>query len=241
VGHDDASTVYVTAKRKAALGVGLPCEIVTLDTPDEDEAVARVAALGEMPDVTAMIVQLPLPAGWDVQQVLDAIPPAKDADGLTTAQKALQAAGDPAAIWPATPLGVMRLLDFYGIDVTGKRAVVIGQSDLVGKPLAALLKTAGAEVVTFGKSEPDPMNKARAADILCVATGAVHLITPEWVKPGAVVVDVGITRRARADGTTEIVGDVRPDVAAIAGGLTPVPGGVGPTTVGCLLANAVGI
>ncbi len=235
VGEHPASEVYIAHKLKACAKVGIVCEVLKLPDDSEISAELMMPRLAADPTVHAVLLQLPLPAGWDKQRLLDMIPPTKDVDGLATASRGLRASGSRAALWPATPVGVMRLLSWAGISLAGKRACVIGRSALVGQPLAELLTRAGAQVSTIAKDTPAPETVARTADVLCVAAGAPGLVTAGWVKPGAVVVDIGLTRQDEA-----LLGDV--DVASVTGVasmLTPVPGGVGPMTVASLLTNVV--
>jgi len=200
------------------------------------EVEAAVAGLNADPSVDGMIVQLPLPDGLDATGVVEAIDPAKDADGLHPYNLGRLLLDLPGPR-PATPGGVMRLLDHYGVAIAGKLAVVLGRSFLVGRPLALMLSAKGvdATVVQAHSRTPDLAELTRRADILVVAVGSPRLVTADYVKPGAVVVDVGITRTPGG-----LVGDVDQDsVAAVAGALTPVPGGVGPMTIAALLANTV--
>lgn len=233
VGDDPASEVYVNNKRRAAAAVGMAAREIHLaaDTP-EAEVVATVQALNQDPAVDGILVQLPLPAGISSEAVLEVLDPAKDADGLTADNLGRLAAGKPRLV-PCTPRGILELLDQYAIPLRGRRAVVVGRSRLVGMPMALLLVQRDATVTIVHSRTPDAQAIAREADVLVVAAGRRGLVGPEWVKPGAAVVDVGIHRTAEG-----IEGDV--DFAAVrtcAGWLTPVPGGVGPLTVAMLLAN----
>ncbi|MDH3470399.1 MAG: bifunctional 5,10-methylenetetrahydrofolate dehydrogenase/5,10-methenyltetrahydrofolate cyclohydrolase, partial [Acidimicrobiia bacterium] len=188
------------------------------------------------PAVDGMIVQLPLPDGLDGEAAVEAIDPNKDADGLHPHSLGSLVLGRPGPV-PATPQGIMEMLDFYNIDPSGKSAVVVGRSFLVGKPMSLLLGAKGVDAtVTVAHSRtPDLADLCRQADILVAATGAPRMITAEFVKPGATVIDVGITRTESG-----LVGDVDLDaVSEVAGAVTPVPGGVGPLTIACLLRNAV--
>lgn len=235
VGDHPASEVYVAHKLKACASVGIVCEVLRLPADSEISAELMLPRLATDPSVHGILLQLPLPAGWDRQRLLDMIPPAKDVDGLATASRGLRASGSRAALWPATPVGVMRLLAWAGVAVTGKNVCVIGRSALVGQPLAELLTRAGGRVSSVSKETPEPQKLSREADIVCVAAGAPGLVTTGWVKRGAVVVDIGLTRQDEA-----LLGDVDTDaVRGVAAALTPVPGGVGPMTVASLLTNVV--
>jgi methylenetetrahydrofolate dehydrogenase (NADP+)/methenyltetrahydrofolate cyclohydrolase len=237
VGDDPASAVYVRGKHRAADAVGMRSIDVHLEaSASQAEVEAAVAGLNADPSVDGMIVQLPLPDGLDATGALEAIDPAKDADGLHPYNLGRLLLDLPGPR-PATPRGVMRLLDHYGVAIAGKLAVVLGRSFLVGRPLALMLSAKGvdATVVQAHSRTPDLAELTRRADILVVAVGSPRLVTADYVKPGAVVVDVGITRTPGG-----LVGDVDQDsVAAVAGALTPVPGGVGPMTIAALLANTV--
>lgn len=237
VGDDPASAVYVRGKHRAADAVGMRSINVHLEaSASQADVEAAVAGLNADPSVDGMIVQLPLPDGLDATGALEAIDPAKDADGLHPYNLGRLLLDLPGPR-PATPRGVMRLLDHYGVAIAGKLAVVLGRSFLVGRPLALMLSAKGvdATVVQAHSRTPDLAELTRRADILVVAVGSPRLVTADYVKPGAVVVDVGITRTPGG-----LVGDVDQDsVAAVAGALTPVPGGVGPMTIAALLANTV--
>jgi methylenetetrahydrofolate dehydrogenase (NADP+)/methenyltetrahydrofolate cyclohydrolase len=237
VGDDPASAVYVRGKHRAADAVGMRSIDVHLEaSASQAEVEAAVAGLNADPSVDGMIVQLPLPDGLDATGAVEAIDPAKDADGLHPYNLGRLLLDLPGPR-PATPRGVMRLLDHYGVAIAGKLAVVLGRSFLVGRPLALMLSAKGvdATVVQAHSRTPDLAELTRRADILVVAVGSPRLVTADYVKPGAVVVDVGITRTPGG-----LVGDVDQDsVAAVAGALTPVPGGVGPMTIAALLANTV--
>lgn len=239
VGEDPASVSYVRGKAKKAAEVGLSSHVHALpEATPQAELLALVAALSADPDVDGVLVQLPLPAHLDPEPVLRAVDPAKDVDGLHPA--------NTGALWngheglrPCTPAGIMALLAHHGVTVRGQRAVVVGRSALVGRPVAGLLLNADATVTLAHRATPDLGAVTREADVLIVAAGQAHLITPDMVRPGATVVDVGINRVPTADGRGRLTGDVHPDVAQVAGALTPVPGGVGPMTVAQLLMNTV--
>ncbi len=234
VGDNPASNAYITHKLAACARVGVTAEVVRLSETDGESALhATVHALAQDSEIHAIIVQTPLPDGWRVQAVLDLVPAAKDIDGLSAASASLRRANSEAALLPATPLGVLRLLDVAGAPVAGSRIAVIGKGMVVGAPLREMLAQAGAEVVAIDKDTPAPAKLARSCDVLVAAAGAPGLVTDAWVKPGAVVIDVGLTRTGG-----QLLGDVaRVRVEGIARVLTPVPGGVGPMTVASLLTN----
>lgn len=237
VGEDAASRVYVGSKHKAAVAAGMLSFDHTLPaTATQAEIERLVRSLNEDETVDGMIVQMPLPDGLDGHHAVETIDPAKDADGLHPYNLGLLMLGRPGPL-PATPAGIMRILRHYDIETTGKTAVVIGRSFLVGRPLSVLLSNKGADatVVVAHSRTKDLQQLARSADILIAAIGRPEFVTADFVKPGAVVIDVGINRT-----DSGLVGDVDFDaVAGVAGALTPVPGGVGPMTVASLMANTV--
>ena len=237
VGDDPASHVYVSYKHKDAEAVGIESIDVQLPaTATQSEVLAAVDDLNARSDVTGMIVQLPLPDGLDGEAAVERVLPNKDADGLHPFNLGRMLLGLPGPL-PATPSGVMRILGHYGVETAGKTAVVIGRSFLVGKPMALLLGAKGtdATVVQAHSRTPELAAVSRTADILVAAVGRPGLVTADFVKPGAVVIDVG-TNRTDAG----LVGDVAFDeVAEIASAITPVPGGVGPMTRASLLTNTV--
>lgn len=239
VGDDPASQVYVGSKEKAAAKAnieGAVHRLPTTSTQDEVEAVVR--KLADDDAVDGILVQLPLPDGLDTDRVIGLIPPSKDVDGLTDASAGALVLGQEG-LTPCTPQGSMRLINTVMPDLTGKHAVVVGRSILVGKPLALMLLAANATVTVAHSRTADLGAVCRAADILCVAVGRPEMVTADMVKPGAVVIDVGINRVER-DGAKKLVGDVAFEGAKdIAGFITPVPGGVGPMTIACLLRNTV--
>jgi methylenetetrahydrofolate dehydrogenase (NADP+)/methenyltetrahydrofolate cyclohydrolase len=259
-GHDPASEIYVRNKLKAAGEAGIRAELVRIaaEAPVGD-VLATVAALNRRDDIDAVLVQSPLPAamGDDAEtRVIDAIDPAKDVDGFTPVNVGLLVQHRPC-LTACTPSGVIELLDRSGIEIAGRRAVVIGRSDIVGKPMALLLLHRHATVTICHSRTQDLPGVARTADLLVAAIGRAAFVTPDFVKPGAVVIDVGINPvsdggkvrswfppdsprlAAFAKHGTITVGDVHPGVADVAGALTPVPGGVGPLTIAMLLANTV--
>lgn len=234
VGEDPASASYVRSKERLAQKAGVASDTVVLPASvSQADLLALVADLNADPAVDGILVQLPLPAGIQEQAVLDAIDPKKDVDGLHPYNVGLLWTGRGGLV-PATPLGVITLLDRYGVPLAGKRAVVIGRSELVGKPLAALLLKRDATVLVAHSKTRELAEVTRSADILVAAAGSPRLVSPEMVKPGAAVLDVGLTR---VDG--KIVGDVQPEVATVAGWLTPMPGGTGPMTVAMVIVNTL--
>ena len=235
VGDDRPSHIYVRNKRRKAEEIGILSRGVELTAAATQAEVEReVAALVADPAVHGILVQLPLPDGLDPEPVLASIPPEKDVDGLTERSMGRLVRGLPGLV-PGTPLGILRLLDRYGVATSGRRAVVIGRSTLVGLPVALLLARKGTDcTVTMAHSRTaDMVEVCRQADILVAAAGSARMITADHVKPGAAVVDVGVSRDESG-----IVGDVDFDaVQAVAGAITPMPGGTGPMTIACLLEN----
>ena len=235
VGDDPASAVYVRNKVRACEEVGIrsllerhPASLA------HDALLDRVRALNADPAVHGILVQLPLPAGLDAQAAIAAIDPAKDVDGYSVESAGALVAGQPG-LRPCTPAGCLRLLASTGVPLRGAHAVVVGRSRTVGTPMALLLLAADATVTVCHSRTPDLAARVREGDIVVAAAGRPKLVTADMVRPGAVVVDVGIHRQE--DGS--LCGDVDPAVAEVAGWLTPVPGGVGPMTVAMLLANTV--
>jgi methylenetetrahydrofolate dehydrogenase (NADP+)/methenyltetrahydrofolate cyclohydrolase len=237
VGEDPASAVYVRNKQIACDKAGFKSTLHRLPaSTGQAELLALVQTLNANPDVHGILVQLPLPKGIDTTQILDAILPAKDVDGFHPENVGLMQQGRPRFL-PCTPAGVMRMLKVSGIETAGKHAVVIGRSDIVGKPMAALLVQKGADAtVTLCHSRTRDIGAfCREADILVAALGIPQFVKGDWVKPGAVVIDVGINRVG-----DKLVGDVDYLPAAqVASAITPVPGGVGPMTIAMLLANTL--
>jgi methylenetetrahydrofolate dehydrogenase (NADP+) / methenyltetrahydrofolate cyclohydrolase len=234
VGNDPASHVYVGHKHRAATEVGIdPLDRRLPTDAGEDEVLALVEELNAADDVDGLLVQTPLPGGLDEARITGAVRPVKDVDGLHPLNAGLLALGRNALV-PATALGIMRLLAEYEVRVQGARAVVVGRSAIVGKPLAALLLQANATVTVCHSRTADLAGHTREADILVAAVGIPGVVRAEMVKAGSTVVDVGITRTESG-----LVGDVDPAAAEVAGLLTPVPGGVGPMTIALLLANTV--
>jgi methylenetetrahydrofolate dehydrogenase (NADP+)/methenyltetrahydrofolate cyclohydrolase len=235
VGEDPASHVYVRNKRKGTEEAGMRSIHHELDAGvSQGDLLALVGALNRDPEVDGILVQLPLPDGLDQDEVVAAIDPAKDVDGLTATSAGLLAQGRPGLV-PCTPAGVMEMLAGEGVEVAGAEAVIVGRSILVGRPLAALLTNANATATVCHSRTRDLPAVCRRADILVAAVGSPEMVKGDWVGRGATVIDVGINRTD--DG---LVGDVEFDSASqVAGAITPVPGGVGPMTIAMLLANTV--
>ncbi|HPH26532.1 MAG TPA: bifunctional methylenetetrahydrofolate dehydrogenase/methenyltetrahydrofolate cyclohydrolase FolD [Pseudomonadota bacterium] len=234
VGEDPASQIYVRNKTRAGQEVGIA--VFDHKLPKDTTEAALITLLQQLsadPKVHGVLVQLPLPAPLSATRILEALDPAKDVDGLLTQNVGLLWLGRPHLV-PCTPLGVMRLLKEAGTSLAGAKAVVVGRSNLVGRPIAGLLLAADATVTICHSRTRDLPQQVAAADIVIAALGRPESIRGEWIRPGATVIDVGINRLA--DG--KIVGDVEFDVARQrAGAITPVPGGVGPLTIAMLLSN----
>ncbi len=234
VGDDPASQVYIRLKQEAAAKAGIAAKDVRLpDTTSEAELLEVVAGLNADDAVDALLVQLPLPSGIDEAKVIRALAPDKDVDGLHPLNAGELMLARPR-ILPATARGVMELLAEYRIELDGARAVVVGRSEIVGKPVAQLLEQANATVTVCHSHTRDLARHTLDADVLVVAAGRAAMVSADMVKAGAAVVDVGINRTEAG-----LVGDVDPGAASVAAYLTPVPGGVGPMTIACLLQNAV--
>jgi methylenetetrahydrofolate dehydrogenase (NADP+)/methenyltetrahydrofolate cyclohydrolase len=260
VGNDPASEIYVRNKVKAGTESGLQVDLQRLPaTAGRDELLSLVRHLNVSPDHDGILVQAPLPQALGrgaAQEVFDAIDPAKDVDGFSPVSVGQLVQGR-ARLAPCTPSGIIEMLDRSGIAIAGTRAVIVGRSDIVGKPMALLLLHRDATVTICHSKTPDLPGVARQADILVAAIGRAGFVTRDFVKPGATVIDVGINRITDATlaasllgGSSPrmsdfarrgslVVGDVHPDVAGVAGALTPVPGGVGPLTIAMLLKNTV--
>ena len=241
VGNNPASAAYVGGKEKACLKVGIRSfgQHFTTDVT-QAELVAEIHKLNADDRVDGILVQLPLPDGFDAVALLHEIAPQKDVDGLHALNLGRLVRGEPG-LRSCTPAGVMRLLAEYQLDISGKHAVVVGRSILVGKPIALMLLEANATVTIAHSRTPNLVDVCRSADILIAAVGKTEMITADMVKPGAVVIDVGINRiQDESSGKSRLVGDVDFErVKDVAGWITPVPGGVGAMTVTMLLANTV--
>jgi methylenetetrahydrofolate dehydrogenase (NADP+)/methenyltetrahydrofolate cyclohydrolase len=246
VGEDPASQIYVKSKGEQTEAAGMRSETHRLPaSTSQAELIDLVTHLNADPDVHGILVQLPLPGHLDSAPVIAAIHPDKDVDGLTVTNAGRLASGLPGLV-SCTPAGCLMLIKDVLGDLTGKTAVVVGRSNLMGKPMAQLLLQADCTVTIAHSRTRDLPGVCRTADILVAAAGRAEMIKGDWIKPGAVVIDVGITRlpardpEAAAAGKTRIVGDVAFDEAReVAGFITPVPGGVGPMTIACLLDNTL--
>jgi len=257
VGHVPASEIYVRSKVQTCEELGLYSDLITPpDSVTTEELLDLVRSLNDRDDVDGILIQLPLPRQVDAKALLDAVDPAKDVDGFHPVNAGKLQAGRPA-LAPCTPAGILEILQRSAIEIAGQRAVVVGRSDIVGKPVAMLLLNRHATVTICHSKTRDLAAVTREADILVAAIGKAGFIAPEMVKPGATVIDVGINRITdrveferffagdgkRAEsflkrGST-IVGDVHPKAFEVAGAYTPVPGGVGPLTIAMLMANTV--
>ncbi len=237
IGDDPASKLYVGMKEKRAAAIGIHSKHVELaDDISMPQACEEITKLANNPSIHGILIQLPLPKQLDTHRIIDLLPPEKDVDGLSENNLGKLLRGVPGLV-PCTPLGVMRILEHYEIPTTGKRAVVIGRSTLVGLPQVLLLGRKGTDAtVTLAHSRSgDIRDITKSADIVVAAAGIAHLIKQEHIKPGATVIDVGVTRTNEG-----IRGDVDFDaVQNIAGAITPMPGGTGPMTVACLLENTL--
>lgn len=246
VGEDPASQVYVRSKGEHSLAAGMHSETHRLPADTiQDQLMALVEQLNDDPKIHGILVQMPLPKHLDEKMVLAAMDPNKDVDGLTVVNAGLLASGMPALI-PCTPLGCMLVLRQTLGDLAGKRAVVVGRSVLVGRPIAQLLLQADCTVTIAHSRTVDLPTVCREADILVAAVGRPQMIKGDWIKPGSTVIDVGINRVPfrdpvkAAEGRTKLVGDVAfKEAEKVAANITPVPGGIGLMTVACLLANTV--
>jgi methylenetetrahydrofolate dehydrogenase (NADP+) / methenyltetrahydrofolate cyclohydrolase len=241
VGEDPASQVYVRTKAKATEAAGMRSfeHRLPAATP-EAELLALVAELGRRKDVHGILVQLPLPAHIDARKVIEAIDPAKDVDGFHPVNVGRVASGTPGALAPCTPTGCLILAKSVQPRLEGMEAVVIGRSNIVGKPAAQLLLAESCTVTIAHSKTRDLAAVVRRADVVVAAVGRAEMVRGSWIKPGAIVIDVGIQRVAAPDGKSRLVGDVAfEEAAGVAGAITPVPGGVGPMTVACLLKNTL--
>ena len=244
VGDNPASVSYVTAKEKACAEAGIMSREIRMPaTADERELLETIAKLNSDPAIHGILVQLPLPKGFDEKKVIDAISPDKDVDGFTPVNVGRMMIGEQCFL-PCTPHGILKLIEFAGLDVAGKHAVVIGRSNIVGKPVAALLarRETNATVTLCHTGTRDMASFTRRADVVVVAAGRPGTLTGDMLKPGAVVIDVGVNRvpdATRPKGF-RLVGDADFDsCSAVASAITPVPGGVGPMTITMLLWNTL--
>ncbi|WP_394181340.1 bifunctional methylenetetrahydrofolate dehydrogenase/methenyltetrahydrofolate cyclohydrolase FolD [Yoonia maritima] len=240
VGEDPASQVYVRSKGKMTVEVGMNSYEHKLDVDTSEEALlALIDQLNNDPAVHGILVQLPLPDHLDSDLVINSIDPAKDVDGFHISNVGLLGTGQKSMV-PCTPLGCLMMLRDHLGSLSGLNAVVVGRSNIVGKPMAQLLLGDSCTVTIAHSRTKDLPAVVRQADIVVAAVGRPQMIPGDWVKPGATVIDVGINRIEKPEGGTRLVGDVDYDsCAAVAGAITPVPGGVGPMTIACLLANTV--
>ncbi len=236
VGAEPASSVYVRSKDRAANAVGIAARTLNLPADISEEAlIARIARLNADPAVDGILVQLPLPPQIRPQAVFEAVDPEKDVDGFHPLNVGRLASGNPTLV-PCTPLGIMKLLAEAGVTLSGARAVVLGRSNIVGRPVATLLLGAHATVTVAHSRTRDLAAECRRADVLVSAIGRPEMVRGDWIAPGATVIDVGINRLP--DG--RLVGDVAfAEAVQAAGTMTPVPGGVGPMTIACLLENTL--
>lgn len=235
VGDDPASKIYVGSKAKKAKELGFHSQTIELPlTTTQDELLHHIGLLNKAQDIDGILVQLPLPDHISTKAVIDRIDPKKDVDGFHPYNIGRLAQRDPT-ILPCTPLGCLMLLEEHLGNIRGKNAVVVGASNIVGRPMAQLLLLKGCTVTVVHRFTDDSARHAREADILVAAVGKPGLVTADWVKPGATVIDVGINRLEN-----RIVGDVDfESVSKVAGAITPVPGGVGPMTIACLMKNTL--
>jgi methylenetetrahydrofolate dehydrogenase (NADP+)/methenyltetrahydrofolate cyclohydrolase len=239
-GDDPASHIYVNSKARLARELGFRAEVILLPADAaENRILEEVAALNARDEIDGVLVQLPLPKGVNTLRIMAAIDPAKDVDGLHALNAGLLSQGADALI-PCTPLGCLRIIKSVVPDLTGSHAVVIGSSNIVGKPMAALLLEERATVTVTHAHTRDTQFICRGADILVSGVGKPGLVRGGWIKPRAVVIDVGTTRVAKPEGGYRVVGDVAFEEAVeVAGAITPVPGGVGPMTIACLMENTL--
>jgi len=240
VGGNAASEVYVRNKSKAVAEAGMhPLDLHLPDSVSAAELLQQIARLNADPAVNGILVQLPLPAHIDARKVIAAVDPAKDVDGFHPLNVGRLASGLPGLV-PCTPMGCVMLAQAVHPVLAGLEAVVIGRSNIVGKPVAQLLLAENATVTIAHSKTQDLPSVCRRADLLIAAIGRPEMVRGDWIKPGATVIDVGINRIPREGGKSRIVGDVAyAEAAKVAGAITPVPGGVGPMTIACLLLNTL--
>ena len=241
VGDDPASIVYTRNKEKASNEVGIRGKLHHLAASTSDAELGELLdALNADPQVDGILVQLPLPGHIDTERAVDRVDAAKDVDGFHPLNAGRLALGRSDALVPGTPAGCMRLLQLSGAKLAGAGAIVIGRSIIVGRPMAQLLLRAHATVTLAHSRSRDLPRLCREADVVVAAVGKPQMVRGDWIKPGAVVIDVGTTRVELPNGKTKLVGDVAFDeVKEVAGAITPVPGGVGPLTIAMLLANTL--
>lgn len=244
VGDDPASHVYVRNKEMACERCGIKSTRIDLDSSVTEIEVLKVVEMLNLDDsVNGILVQSPLPKGIDESMIIDAINPQKDVDGFHNVNLGKLVQGNTSGLLPCTPAGIMKILEFSDFETSGKNALVIGRSRIVGMPLSILLAQRGIDAtVTIAHSRTKNLAEiCRQADLVVAAIGRAEFVKPEWIKPGAMVIDVGINRipdSTRKSGS-RLTGDVDPDVMDIAGWMTPVPGGVGPMTIAMLMSNTV--
>jgi methylenetetrahydrofolate dehydrogenase (NADP+)/methenyltetrahydrofolate cyclohydrolase len=240
VGEDPASQVYVRSKGKQTIEVGMKSFEHKLSTEaSQDELLSLIDSLNNDPAVHGILVQLPLPGHIDEALVINSVAADKDVDGFNLSNVGKLATGAEGIV-PCTPLGSMMMLKDHLGDLSGKKAIVVGRSNIVGKPMAALLLKENCTVTIAHSRTRDLAAECRQADILIAAVGRPEMVKGDWIKPGATVIDVGINRIETEDGGKKLVGDVEFESASkVAGAITPVPGGVGPMTIACLLHNTL--
>jgi len=240
VGEDPASQVYVRSKGKQTVEAGMNSYEHKLDaSTSQEDLLALIDQLNNDPDVHGILVQLPLPGHIDEESVINSISVDKDVDGFHLSNVGRLSIGAEGIV-PCTPLGSLMMLKDHLGDLSGLKAIVVGRSNIVGKPMALLLLQESCTVTIAHSRTRDLPGECRQADILVAAVGRPEMVKGDWIKPGATVIDVGINRIEKEDGTTRLVGDVEFDSAAeVAGAITPVPGGVGPMTIACLLHNTL--
>lgn len=237
VGDDRAAAIYAQNQAKTCAEAGIEYHLHTLPAScGYDEIAGRILLMNTEESIKAIMLHLPLPVGVDTERIQSLITPEKDVEGVNPANIGNVVYGRRSLV-PCTALAVLEMIESTGITLRGSKCVVVGASNIVGKPIAVLLMRAEATVVSANKFTQNLSSLTREADIVIAAAGVASLVKPDWIKPGAVVVDVGINRVAGADGKSVTVGDVDPQVAEIAGWMSPVPGGVGPMTVAMLLRN----
>lgn len=240
VGEDPASQVYVRSKGKQTVEAGMKSVERRLDaSTSQDELLAVIDELNQDDSIHGILVQLPLPSHLDSELVINSIDPAKDVDGFHISNVGRLGTGQKSMV-PCTPLGCLMMLRDYHGDLTGKNAVVLGRSNIVGKPMAQLLLNDSCTVTIAHSRTQNIETVVRGADIVVAAVGRAEMVPADWIKPGATIIDVGINRIEQADGKAKLVGDVDyQGCSEVAGAITPVPGGVGPMTIACLLANTL--